>query len=223
MRVRASKSFSAYIGSQIIAFEKGEEVQGDLALALVQASCAVEILDDPAGSLAEASEFHPDGAPATLAVEAADPAAAEDSTDAAASGEPDVPAEVPTRVVARSDFRTYDGANVIDVHEGQEFTGALAAALADAGVDVEVVETGLPEGAQQPAAETSTPDPDPKQGAQDPAGDSGDDDPADFDPADHTVDEVRAYLRNHPDQRDAVRAAELAGKARTTLLTELSD
>lgn len=39
-----------------------------------------------------------------------------------------------------------------------------------------------------------------------------------FDPGTHTVDEVRAYIAGHPDERDAVLTAEAAGKARSTLL-----
>jgi hypothetical protein len=39
-----------------------------------------------------------------------------------------------------------------------------------------------------------------------------------FDPGEHTVTEVQDYLDAHPDQADAVLAAEQAGKARTTLV-----
>lgn len=39
-----------------------------------------------------------------------------------------------------------------------------------------------------------------------------------FDPGEHTVAEVHDYLAEHPDQTDAVLAAEQAGKARTTLV-----
>lgn len=42
-----------------------------------------------------------------------------------------------------------------------------------------------------------------------------------FDPGDHTVAEVLAYVEEHPDQTDAIREAEQDGKARTTLLTAL--
>jgi hypothetical protein len=41
---------------------------------------------------------------------------------------------------------------------------------------------------------------------------------AQFDPGEHTVADVEAYLAKHPDQRDAVLAAEAAGKARATLV-----
>ena len=44
---------------------------------------------------------------------------------------------------------------------------------------------------------------------------------AGYDPGDHTVAEVLAYVADHPEERDQVRAAEAAGKARTTLLTQL--
>src|SRR5262245_18946629 len=39
-----------------------------------------------------------------------------------------------------------------------------------------------------------------------------------YDPGEHTVAEVLAYLDAHPDQHDAVLAAEAAGKGRTTIL-----
>lgn len=39
-----------------------------------------------------------------------------------------------------------------------------------------------------------------------------------FDPADHTIDEVLAYIEAHPEQGDAVLAAEAAGKHRAGLL-----
>jgi len=41
---------------------------------------------------------------------------------------------------------------------------------------------------------------------------------AGFDPSQHTVAEVEDYLAAHPDQADAVLAAEAAGKNRTTLV-----
>ena len=44
-----------------------------------------------------------------------------------------------------------------------------------------------------------------------------------YDPADHTVSEVVAYVQAHPDEVDAVYAAEQAGKGRTTLLDHLAD
>lgn len=43
-----------------------------------------------------------------------------------------------------------------------------------------------------------------------------------FDPSGHTISEVKAYLANHADQREAVLAAEHEGKARTTLIDWLS-
>lgn len=42
-----------------------------------------------------------------------------------------------------------------------------------------------------------------------------------FDPGEHTVDDVLAYVDAHPDQRPAVLAAEQAGKDRTTLVSQL--
>lgn len=42
-----------------------------------------------------------------------------------------------------------------------------------------------------------------------------------FDPGQHTVSEVLAYLADHPDETDAIRAAEETGKARSTLLDAL--
>lgn len=41
-----------------------------------------------------------------------------------------------------------------------------------------------------------------------------------FDPGEHTVADVQEYLAKHPDQADAVLAAEKAGKARATLVGE---
>ena len=40
-----------------------------------------------------------------------------------------------------------------------------------------------------------------------------------FDPGAHTVNAVREYLDEHPDERDAVLAAEAAGKARKSILS----
>lgn len=42
-----------------------------------------------------------------------------------------------------------------------------------------------------------------------------------FDPADHTVPDVEAYVAAHPDELDRIVAAELAGKNRSTLLDAL--
>ena len=42
--------------------------------------------------------------------------------------------------------------------------------------------------------------------------------PLGFDPGEHTVAEVEAYLAEHPDETDTVLAAEAAGKNRTTLV-----
>lgn len=40
---------------------------------------------------------------------------------------------------------------------------------------------------------------------------------AEFNPGEHTVEQVQAFLQEHPDLADAVIAAEKAGKNRTTL------
>lgn len=39
-----------------------------------------------------------------------------------------------------------------------------------------------------------------------------------YQPADHTVDEVKDYVTDHPDERQAVLDAEVAGKNRVTLV-----
>jgi hypothetical protein len=43
-----------------------------------------------------------------------------------------------------------------------------------------------------------------------------------FDPADHNIDDVLKHLEAHPDQVEAVLAAERAGKDRATLVTRLT-
>lgn len=48
-------------------------------------------------------------------------------------------------------------------------------------------------------------------------------DGAGFDPADHSVAEVVAYVEANPDEREAVLALEQNGKARSTLLAALTD
>ena len=55
------------------------------------------------------------------------------------------------------------------------------------------------------------------------AGTNNPDPASDFDPGDHTVAEVEAYLDEHPDEIDRVLEAERAGKNRTTLLSLYSD
>ena len=42
-----------------------------------------------------------------------------------------------------------------------------------------------------------------------------------YDPDEHTVSEVEAYVADHPDERDAILAAERAGKNRRTLIAAL--
>ncbi len=44
-----------------------------------------------------------------------------------------------------------------------------------------------------------------------------------FDPGAHTVADVEAYLAEHPDERDAVLAAERSGKARVSLVGDDDD
>jgi hypothetical protein len=45
----------------------------------------------------------------------------------------------------------------------------------------------------------------------------------DFDPADHTIDEVKAFVTDWPDSRDDVLEAEEGGKNRVTLVDWLND
>lgn len=44
-----------------------------------------------------------------------------------------------------------------------------------------------------------------------------------FDPNDHKVDEVKAYVNEHPDDAARVLEAEKAGQNRTTLVSSLED
>jgi hypothetical protein len=44
-----------------------------------------------------------------------------------------------------------------------------------------------------------------------------------FDPADHTVDDVKAYVGEHPGERQAILDAETAGKNRVTLVDWLEE
>lgn len=46
---------------------------------------------------------------------------------------------------------------------------------------------------------------------------------ADYDPGDHTVDEVKAYVAEHPEDLEGVLAAELNGKQRQSLLSFLDE
>ena len=41
---------------------------------------------------------------------------------------------------------------------------------------------------------------------------------SDYDPSEHTVNEVNEYVAEHPEEADAIYAAEEAGKARTGIL-----
>ena len=45
----------------------------------------------------------------------------------------------------------------------------------------------------------------------------------DYDPSEHTVEEVRTYLAEHPEETDAVLAAEADGKNRTTLVNSTTN
>lgn len=44
-----------------------------------------------------------------------------------------------------------------------------------------------------------------------------------FDPADHTVEDVKAYVEANPDEAELVFAAEAEGKDRSTLIAWLND
>lgn len=44
-----------------------------------------------------------------------------------------------------------------------------------------------------------------------------------FDPADHTVEDVKAYVEANPDEAELVLAAEAEGKDRSTLIAWLND
>jgi len=46
--------------------------------------------------------------------------------------------------------------------------------------------------------------------------------PSGFDPGEHTVDDVKAYIDANPDQAQTVLDAEVAGKNRTTLVDWLT-
>lgn len=48
-----------------------------------------------------------------------------------------------------------------------------------------------------------------------------DEEAAAYDPGDHTVEEVKEYVEEHPDESAAIAEAEKSGKARTTLLDAL--
>lgn len=50
-----------------------------------------------------------------------------------------------------------------------------------------------------------------------------DDEPDTFDPSAHTVDDVLAYVDEHPDDIERVAAAERRGKSRSTLLDALGE
>lgn len=56
--------------------------------------------------------------------------------------------------------------------------------------------------------------------APDPVDDEGVE--SEFDPSTHTIDQVKTYINDHPDQVQAVYDAEVAGKNRTSLLDWLT-
>jgi hypothetical protein len=137
-----------------------------------------------------------------------------------------------TKVRARSAFGAYDGANVVQFAEGQEVEGELAALLAASDCDVEVLETD-DEGEKVDGGEKDEKSADPQvveqsaapstQGPPVPAGDSADDPAAAYDPGPQTAKVVMAHVAEHPDEAEAILAAEKAGRARTTLLGDLAD
>lgn len=51
-----------------------------------------------------------------------------------------------------------------------------------------------------------------------PTGPVAPDGPGSYDPGDHTVTEVQAYVTEHPDERGAITQQEQAGKTRASLL-----
>lgn len=63
----------------------------------------------------------------------------------------------------------------------------------------------------EPGTEAEAP-PEAQEAAPEPAEDEG------YDPSEHNVAEVQAYLEEHPDQTDYVLDRERSGKARTTLI-----
>ena len=160
--------------------------------------------------------FHPEppAAPAAFI----DPAQVGEPPAPEPAAEPGPVLPVVTKVRARSSFSAYDGENVVQIVEGQEIEGPLAGILADADCDVEVLEIETP--TVEPVVEETT---EPVQTGPVPAGDSPDDPAAGFVPGPHTVKDVLAYVEAHPDQAEAVLAAERADRARTTLLDGLAD
>jgi hypothetical protein len=146
------------------------------------------------------------------------------------------------RVRATKTFTAYraDTCQLITLTEGQEVDGDLAVFLATAETAVEVLDdphdaigavyaaaAGAP---QEPVDEPVGENPD---GGDDSSGEGDEDSGTDsdpsaeppagpFDPGEHTVAEVQAYAKAHPDQRAAVLAAEREGKKRTSILAELA-
>lgn len=78
--------------------------------------------------------------------------------------------------------------------------------------DVPAAEPAIdPAYAERPATVFSDPDEEPQAPPAE----------EEYDPGDHTVEEVLAYAAEHPDQADEIAAAEEAGKARVTILDKL--
>lgn len=97
----------------------------------------------------------------------------------------------------------------------------------DTSVAAEQPEDEQPDGEQsageQPEGEQAEPEtPQPVLGAPVAAADSADDPAAAFDPAQHTVADVIAYAKANPAQAPQILEAERAGRARTTILSELA-
>ena len=137
------------------------------------------------------------------------------------------------RVKALHDFTVYQDATcqLLAFKAGQEITGWDAALVVGKHCPVEILE-------EDPAPD---PTPDAIPGHRDPcvdgdvcggphcppeatthddtAGDPGGGKP--FDPSEHTVAEVLAYAKDHPDVAGQIYAAERAGRARTTILSTL--
>ena len=116
------------------------------------------------------------------------------------------------RVKALHDFTVYRDTTcqLLAFEAGQEITGWDAALAVGKHCPVEILEDD--------PAPAPVPDPEPavevETAAETP-------DPV-FDPSEHTVAEVLAYAKDHPDVAEQIYAAEQAGRARTTILSTLA-
>lgn len=90
----------------------------------------------------------------------------------------------------------------------------VEAALAGATSGMSEADIARLKGEEAPAAAEGSED------AESGEADAGADEEA-FDPGDYTIDQVLAYVDANPDEVDSVLAAEEAGKARSTLITQL--